>query len=124
MFLRFEHLRQRQAKNWELMGPSPRELGGQIFLVHAPQPSSAYLAATFASDLFFQALRDLPRPNNNTSATGSLRHKAIAQVLPPYMIEHDEMIARQRRNKVEAARAIARSVKRQHEKVAASKTRN
>jgi hypothetical protein len=77
-----------------------------------------------ASDFHLQALRDLPRPGNNASATGSQRHKAIAQVLPPYMIEHDQMIARQRQKQMEAARAVARSIKRQHDQVAASKTRN
>jgi hypothetical protein len=86
--------------------------------------SRACPTSTHASDFTFQALRDIPRPSNDHSATGSSRHKAIAQVLPPYMIEHDEMIARQRRNKAQAARAMARSVKRQHEQVAASKTRN
>jgi hypothetical protein len=40
------------------------------------------------------------------------------------MIEHDDMVARQRRRKEAAALAIARSVKRQREQTAASKTRN
>jgi len=52
------------------------------------------------------------------------RQKVIAQVLPRYMIEHDDMVARQRRNKEAAALAIARTVKRQREQTAASKTRN
>jgi len=71
-----------------------------------------------------QALRDIPRPGHADSANGFSRQKAIAQVLPRYMIEHDDMVARQRRRKEAAALAIARSVKRQREQTAASKTRN
>ena len=118
MAIRFEHLRQRQAKSWELMGPSPREQG-----MRNVTPRAAAFASS-ASDFTLQALRELPRPGNDNSAAGSLRHKAIAQVLPPYMIEHDEMVARQRRSKAQAARAVARSVKKQREHVAATKTRN
>jgi hypothetical protein len=70
------------------------------------------------------ALRDLPRPGFEKSAAGSLRHKAIAQVLPPYMIEHDEMLARQRRSKQEAALSAASKAKRQRDLAAASKTRD
>jgi hypothetical protein len=40
------------------------------------------------------------------------------------MLQHDEMIARQRRSKEEAARAIAQSAKRQREQTAARKTRD
>jgi hypothetical protein len=46
------------------------------------------------------------------------------QVLPPYMLEHDEMLARQRRGKLEAARSAATFVRRQREQTAASKTRS
>jgi hypothetical protein len=68
-------------------------------------------------------LRELPRPSHQSSAIGTARQKVIAQVLPPYMLEHDEMLARQRLSKQEAARSAATFVRRQREQAAANKTR-
>ena len=112
---RFEHLRPKHGTNWELSGPSPRDQGDDVCV--GVQPAAA-------SHVRHAALRDLPRPGFEKSAAGSLRHKAIAQVLPPYMIEHDEMLARQRRRKQEAARSAASKAKRLRDQAAASKTRN
>jgi hypothetical protein len=86
------------------------------------QLTATRIAARRCLSLHAPALRQLPRPGHDSSAR-CMRNKVIAQVLPPYMIEHDEMVARQRRKKEEAARLSARSVRLQREQVAAGKTR-
>ncbi len=72
---RFEHLRQRPAKNWELLGPSPREQGRSF-----RRRRSVFTAAHATRS----ALRELPRPSHQSSATGTSRQKVLAQVLPPH----------------------------------------
>lgn len=123
---RFEHLRPKHATNWELSGPSPRDQGDDFCA--GVQCAAAFHVqhdvCVVASHVWHAALRDLPRPGFEKSAAGSLRHKSIAQVLPPYMIEHDEMLARQRRSKQEAAVRAASTAKRQRDQAAASKTRD